>query len=145
MTVDANGLRFNQILIIVLTILAFVAGVDNGGAWVVLATGASLALGFLSQGNGPFQLLYRRLLVPAGLITPRPEREDPRAPRFAQAMGSFCLVLSSLLLFIGWHPAGWALAWIVVALALVNVVFGFCTGCFIFLQLDRLLHPGNAR
>ncbi len=35
-------------------------------------------------------------------------------------------------------PAPWiALAWIVVALALVNLLFGFCAGCFMFLQLRR--------
>ncbi|MER3438442.1 MAG: DUF4395 domain-containing protein, partial [Chloroflexota bacterium] len=33
---------------------------------------------------------------------------------------------------------GWVLAWIVAALALINLLFGFCAGCFLFFQLHRL-------
>jgi hypothetical protein len=54
-------------------------------------------------------------------------------------MGAVCLTLSAILLFAGFGTAGWVLAWIVVALALVNLLFGFCTGCFIFLNLNRLM------
>ena len=32
---------------------------------------------------------------------------------------------------------GWVLAWLVVALALVNILLGFCMGCFIYFQLGR--------
>jgi len=32
------------------------------------------------------------------------------------------------------------LAFVVLALALVNLLFGFCAGCFIFLQINRILH-----
>jgi hypothetical protein len=72
----------------------------------------------------------------------KPNREPGNAAphRFAQAMGAVCLALAALLLFLGFHLAGWTLGFLVLALALVNLVFGFCTGCFIYLQLGRLRH-----
>ncbi len=138
--IDQNALRTNQALIIGLTVLAFVLGTDNGGAWIVLAVGLALAIGAAFPGNGPFQLLYRRALAPAGVIMPHPVVGDPNPHRFAQTVGAFCLVLSSALLFGGLEAAGWAIAWMVVALAMINLLFGFCAGCFIFLQLERLRH-----
>ena len=41
-------------------------------------------------------------------------------------------------LLAGAPVAGWALALVVIALAAVNLLFGFCAGCFIFFQLQRL-------
>jgi hypothetical protein len=137
--VDQNGLRFNQAMIVLLTLVAFVLGTGSGGAWIVLLTGLSMAIGAALPGRGPFQLLYRHVLLPTGVVKARPEEDDPTPHRVAQSMGAVCLTLSAILLFAGFGTAGWVLAWIVVALALVNLLFGFCTGCFIFLNLNRLM------
>lgn len=142
--VDQNALRFNQVMIVALTVLAFVLGTDNGGVWLILFTGVCMAVGAAIPGKGPFQLMYRHLVLPTGRVEQRPELEDPRGPRFAQAMGAGCLLFAGMLLLAGYSMAGWALAWIVVALALVNLLFGFCTGCFIFFQLSRLMRPVGA-
>ncbi len=139
--IDANALRFNQASIVVLTILAFVLGADIG-VWIVLFVGLSLAVGAASPGNGPLQLFYRKVLLPSGLMKPAPEPGSPAPHRFAQAMGGVCLIASAVFLFAGWTVAGWALAWIVIALAAVNLFFGFCAGCFIYLHLDRLRQNG---
>jgi hypothetical protein len=134
--VDANALRTNQAAIVAITVLAFVLGSEIG-AWLVAALAVSLAIGSASPGNGPIQLLYRHLLRPAGLIKPSPRPDDPAPHRFAQAMGAGVLALAAILLFAGATIIGWTLAWLVVALALTNLVFGFCAGCFIFLQLRK--------
>jgi hypothetical protein len=136
--VDQNALRFNQAMIVGLVVLAFVLGTGNGGAWIVLAVGLAMAVGVAMPGKGPFQALYRRVIVPLGLIRPKPEVDSPSPHRFAQAMGAVCLLLASSLLFAGFSLLGWTVAWLVVALALVNLLFGFCAGCFIFLHLERL-------
>ena len=34
--------------------------------------------------------------------------------------------------------AGWALAIVVIVLAAINLIFGFCAGCFVYFQLARL-------
>ncbi len=48
------------------------------------------------------------------------------------------LIAATTALWFGTHLLGWAPALLVIALAAVNLLFGFCTGCFIFFQLQRL-------
>jgi hypothetical protein len=142
--VDVNGLKTNQALIVGFVALGFVLGVDAGGAWLVALVAASLAIGAALPGYGPFQLIYRRVLRQAGIVKARPRPDDPAPHRFAQALGGSFLVVSAVALFAGAETLGWALAWLVVALALVNLLFGFCAGCFAFYHLRRLTRRGVA-
>jgi hypothetical protein len=135
--VDVNGLRTNQALIIAFVTLAFVLG-NAAGAWLILATGVSLAIGAALPGYGPFQLFYRYVVRATGLIPAKPRPDDPAPHRFAQALGATVLILAAGALLADLTILGWVLAWIVAALALINLLFGFCAGCFLFYQLHRL-------
>jgi hypothetical protein len=73
------------------------------------------------------------------VVPARPRLEEAAPHRFAQAMGAGVLAVSAVALFAGAIGFGWVLAWLVVALALANLLFGFCAGCFIFYQLRRLM------
>ena len=53
-------------------------------------------------------------------------------------MGAVVLLLAVLALFSGAVAIGWGLAFVVIALAAVNLIFGFCAGCFVYFQLARL-------
>lgn len=136
--VDRNALRTNQILIISLVVLAFVLGIDDGGALVVAFVAVSLAVGAAWPGYGPLQVAYRQVFVPLGIVKPQPVREDRAQHRFAQSVGAIVLAIAAILLFAGYETAGWIAAALVVVLALVNLLFGFCAGCFVFLHLQRL-------
>jgi hypothetical protein len=135
--VDLNALRTNQCFIVGVVLVAFVLGVDRGGAWLVALLAVSMAIGAAKPGSGPIQLFYHHLLLPTGLVHPAGRNEDPAPHRFAQAVGAAFLTVSAVLLFAGATTLGWLLAAIVVALALTNLVFGFCAGCFVFLQLRK--------
>jgi hypothetical protein len=134
--VDVNALRTNQALIVLFVVLAFALG-STVGVWVVLAVSVSLGIGAAFPGKGPFQLFYRNLLLPTGLVKPLRRPDDPAQHRFAQGMGASFLLLATIALFAGVDVLGWILAFIVVTLALVNLLFGFCAGCFVFLQINR--------
>jgi hypothetical protein len=134
--VDERATQTNQALIVALVAVAFVVGFGPG-RWLVGFVGVSLALGAAAPGYGPFQLFYRHVLKRFGLVTPAPQPGDPAPHRFAQSLGAAFLLASAVLLFTGATVAGAALALIVVALALVNLVFHFCAGCFLFLQIAR--------
>jgi Domain of unknown function (DUF4395) len=136
--VDVNALKTNQALIVGFVALGFILGDDAGGAWLVALVAVSLAAGAAVPGYGPFQLLYRRVLRRAGIVKPRTRSDDPAPHRFAQALGATFLFAGGVALFAGADTLGWALAWLVVALALVNLLFGFCAGCFAFYHLRRL-------
>lgn len=137
--VDANALRTNQTLIVASVAIAFVLGA-TAGAWVLLAVAVSLTIGAARPGYGPFQIFYREVLRPIGIVKPSLRPDDPAPHRFAQALGGTVLFLAALALFTGVAALGWVLAFVVLALALVNLLFGFCAGCFIFLQINRARH-----
>ncbi|MCS7173830.1 MAG: DUF4395 domain-containing protein [Armatimonadetes bacterium] len=133
MTVDRNALRTNQVSLLVLVVAAFLWDLP----WLVLLTGLALALGALDPRIAPFQVLYHRVLK-GRLVRPDVRPEDPTPHRFAQALGGGFLLAAAVGMLGGSPRVGWALAWLVAALALVNLLFGFCVGCFLYLQLARL-------
>jgi uncharacterized membrane protein YhaH (DUF805 family) len=131
---DRSAMRVNQASIVLLVGLAFLF--DQ--RWLVVLVAAVMALGTASPALALFQRLYRDLLRPAGLLRPDLHAEDAAPHRFAQGMGAAVLSVASLALYAGLTTLGWGLALLVVTLAAVNLIFGFCAGCFVYFQLARL-------
>ncbi|MCK9519984.1 MAG: DUF4395 domain-containing protein [Dehalococcoidia bacterium] len=136
MIVDRNALRFNQAAIIAMTVVAFVLG-GSAATWLVGITAAVMLLGTAYAPASGFKLLYRHLFVRFGLLKPRPEPDDPAPHQFAQGLGGTFLALAFAALLAGWTGVAWTLTWVVILLAGVNLVLGFCLGCFVFFQLQR--------
>ncbi len=134
---DRTALRFNQAVIVALLLVAYIIDLP----WLVAVVAIVMALGAASPALALFQRLYRDVLRPAGLLRPDIHHEDAAPHRFAQGMGAAVLILASGALLLGAPGVGWALALLVVALAAINLVFGFCAGCFIFFQIQRLRAP----
>ena len=133
--VDQTALKFNQASIIALTVLGFLLNQPL----LVLFVGLVLATGTLFPGAALFKGVYRALFVPRGWLKPNLIADDPAPHRFAQGVGATFLLASSAALLVFRQPVpGWTLAWVVVVLAAVNLFFGFCAGCFVYYQLDRL-------
>ncbi len=63
-------------------------------------------------------------------------------PVFTMGDAVILLGIATLLLFLGASGVGWFLAWLVVALAALNLFVGFCTGCAIYYWLHRMNIPG---
>jgi hypothetical protein len=135
--IDRNTLRTNQALIVLVTITAFVVGVEVG-RWLVLFTGLVLGLGTVHPAFALFKLLHQRVLKPAGILGPDVQFEDPMPHQFAQAIGAAFLFAAAIALFGGATTTGWALNWIVTALAFINLTVQFCAGCFAYYQLERI-------
>jgi hypothetical protein len=131
---DRTALRVNQAAIIILLLTAFIVDLP----WLVMGVAAIMALGTVSPALAVFQRLYRDVLRPAGLLRPDIHQEEAAPHRFAQGMGAAVLILAGGAFLLGTPSIGWALALLVVALAAINLLFGFCAGCFIFFQIQRL-------
>jgi hypothetical protein len=132
--VDRTALRVNQAFIIGFLALAFL--LDQ--PWLVAFVCAVMAIGTAFPQAALFQRIYRDVLRPAGLLKPDVHQEDATPHRFAQGMGAAVLLIATLALFAGAQSLGWGLAFVVIALAAVNLFFGFCAGCFVYFQLQRL-------
>ena len=142
--VDRNALRFNQACIVLFTVLAFVLGAGVG-KWLVLAVSAVMLAGTAYAPASLFKGVYRHVFVRLGILRPNVVPEDPAPHQFAQGLGGTFLLASFIALLVGAAVVGWVLAWMVVALALINLLFGFCAGCFLYFQLERLgLIPRSA-
>ena len=89
-----------------------------------------------------FKRIYRHILQPVGLVKPHVIEDNPEPHRFSQGLGGMFVALATLALLVELPIVGWALVWLVVILAGLNLFLGFCAGCFIYYQLHKLGVPG---
>ncbi len=135
--VDHTALRTNQAMIISLSLLAFILN------WPWLAGVAALVMAYGTVRRQPgFRIVYTGLLKPRGWVKPDVINDNPEPHVFAQGFGAVVLAAGVILLFAGAAVAGWALVWLVIALAALNLFVGFCAGCAMYYWLGKLRLPG---
>ncbi|MCP5099001.1 MAG: DUF4395 domain-containing protein [Chloroflexi bacterium] len=139
--VDQSALRTNQAFIITLLILAFL--LDS--VWLVLFVGVVMLVGTAVPQLSLFKQIYLTVLRSNGLIKPDVITDNPEPHRFAQGFGGVVVAAAVIALIAGQSTIGWAFVWLVVALAALNLFLGFCAGCFVYYQFNRLGVPGFAR
>lgn len=132
-TVDHSALRVNQASIVLVAGAAFLLNAPLLVALLFLA----LAAGTVVPALAPFKAIYAHVLRPAGLPRPDPRPDDPAPHQFAQGLGAVVLGLAVAAFLTGAGAIGWALAGLVALLAAVNLLAGFCLGCYIYYQLGR--------
>jgi hypothetical protein len=136
--IDARGPRFGAVittLVLAVVLLALpspLAALLLAGQAVVFAIGA-----LVGPQAQPYGVLFRRVVRPR--LAPPTRFEDPRPPRFAQAVGlGFALVA-----LVAFALGATAVAYVAVAFALaaafLNAVFDYCLGCEMYLLGRRLL------
>ena len=136
--VDHSALRTNQAFIILLLVLAFVAD----ARWLVAFVGAVMLIGTLLPKAGLFKAVYLYVLKPAKIVRPDVKADNPEPHLFAQGVGALFLAAATLAFVANAAVAGWVLAWIVVALAALNLFAGICVGCMMYYWFNRLGVPG---
>lgn len=136
--VDHNLIRTSQAITITTLAVAFVLNGPLLAAVLAVAMLVSATVPPLS----PFRALYRGALVPAGIVRPRVVVDNPEPHRFAQGVGGTLVGLGALAVLAGLSVLGWALAWVVIVLASLNLFVGWCAGCTMYYWLNRLGVPG---
>lgn len=139
--VDQSALKINQAFIIALLILAFVLGT----VWLVVFVAAVMLVGTAVPSLSLFKRVYQHVLRPAGVVKPDVIVDNPEPHRFAQGFGGVVLLGAIAALLAGATTLGWALVGLVVVLAALNLFLGFCAGCFVYYQLNKIGVPGFAR
>ncbi len=135
--VDHASIKTNQATIIIVLLIAYIANQP----WLVALTSLVMLLGTAFQRPG-FGFIYFGLLKPRDWVQPEIVEDNPEPHRFAQGFGGIVLAGASLVLFLSSGVFGWALTWLVVGLAALNLFIGFCAGCAIYYWLNRLHLPG---
>jgi hypothetical protein len=135
--VDHAALRSNQAFIIAILIAAFVLNTP----WLVALVALVMLAGTAFKRPG-FSPIYAGVLRRRGWVKPDVLKDNPEPHRFAQGFGGIVLAGSVLAFILGSSVAGWALAWLVISLASLNLFAGFCVGCAVYYWLHRLNVPG---
>ncbi len=134
--IDPRGPRFAAAVTSVLLILALVLGppwglVPLGVQFLAFAAGALLGV-----HRQPWGWVFRRFVRPR-LAAPA-VLEDPRPPRFAQAVGLGFAAVALLGGLFGATPVLLVATGFALVAALLNAVFDFCLGCEVYLRVQRL-------
>jgi Domain of unknown function (DUF4395) len=135
--IDPRGQQFNAMLTSVVLALTLLTAPDTVGI-VLLGFQAALFATAVAFGvqRTPAAYLFKRVVRPR-LAAPA-HLEDPRPPRFAQAVG-LVFALVGLVGYLSGAPLVGALATgLALTAALLNAVFGFCLGCEIYLLIRRI-------
>jgi hypothetical protein len=138
MGIDPRGARFGALVSTIILALVLV----TGSGWLlaaqtlVFAVGAALGLRYAPYGM-VFRWLIRPRLGPPGELEPEPP------PRFAQGVGAVFGVLGVLGYGTGVTVLGMAATAAALAAAFLNVAFGFCLGCEMYLMIQRIRTGGR--
>jgi hypothetical protein len=135
--VDHSALKTNQLIIISLSILAFIFNQP----WLIAFVALVMGIGSILKVPG-FGFVYKHILKPRGWMKPDILNDNPEPHRFAQFLGFLFMTGGTLALFLGLSVLGWVLVWIVIALAALNAFGGFCVGCAVYYWLVRFNLPG---
>ncbi len=136
--VDHSALRTNQAFIIGLLLIGFVTDVKA----LVVFVAAVMLIGTFWPKVSLFKAVYVYFLKPRGLIKPDVKIDNPEPHLFAQGVGGVFLAAATLAFVANAATIGWALTWIVIALASLNLFAGICVGCLMYYWLNRLGVPG---
>ncbi len=130
--IDARGPRFAAAV----TSVVLAVTVLSGSWWLLALQAAVFAAGAVAGvGASPYGWLFRRLVRPR-LGAPT-DLEDPRPPRFAQAVGLAVTGAGLVLAAAGVPLAVEVSAGLALVAALLNAVFGLCLGCEIYVRVVR--------
>jgi hypothetical protein len=135
---DRSVLKVNQAIVVTTLVAGWAVGLRFAVAAAVIPAMAlmMLAAALVPAASLP-RALYVRILRPLGVIRPRVVVEDPAPHRFAQFLGGSMLAGASVLAACNAMLVAWTLAWVVVALAGLNLTTDICLGCILHAQLVR--------
>ena len=136
--VDHSALRTNQAFIIGLLVLGFVLDVK----WLVAFVSAVMLIGTVFPRAALFKTVYWYILKPAHLARPDVKADNPEPHWFAQGVGGAVLLVATIAFVLNAPVLGWVLAWVVIALAALNLFAGICVGCLMYYWFNRLGVPG---
>lgn len=139
--VDHSAMRVNQSVLVILLVVSFLLN------WpiLVMICCAAMLIGSIVLKRPAYWFVYTLVLKPTGLIKPDviPDNREPHL--FAQGVGGVFLLAASTAFLAGLPVLGWALSWVVTALAALNLFAGFCVGCAMYYWLNHLKVPGFNR
>lgn len=133
--IDPRGPRFAASLTSLVLALVLVTPAPVSVTALALQTGVFGIGAVRGIQHTPYAWLFRTVVRPR--LGPPRDLEDPRPPRFAQAVGLVFTIVGVLGFAAGLTGLALVATGLALVAALLNAVFGFCLGCEIYLLLQR--------
>lgn len=131
--IDVRGPRFGATLTTVVLAIVLI----TGSGWLLAFQTLVFALGTaFGVQRAPYGVLFRTVVQPR--LGPVTRTEDPRPPRFAQAVGLVFAAVGVVGYFAGPQWLALAATGCALAAAFLNSAFGYCLGCEMYLLLRRI-------
>lgn len=131
--IDHAEIKMGQILTIVISAIALV--LQNQILLIIL--GCIFLLSGTVRVISPFSLLYRWVINPLGIIKSDYRLDNIQPHKFGQLVGVITVVLALILMHFGFTFAGWSIVIVLIVLTATSYA-GWCVGCFMYYQLNRL-------
>ena len=139
--IDPRGPRFGasitSVLLLIIVFLGLDAATLDAAFYLLIAVTALFAIGAVfGLSKHPYGIIFKKFVRPR-LAAPT-ELEDPRPPKFAQAVGLFVASVGIVLHLAGVEFGVAYAAGAAFIAAFLNAAFAYCLGCQIYLGLKRI-------
>lgn len=131
--VDHAEIKTGQLLTMLMSTLAFFL---QDTSWLI-ALGLIFLVTALARPLSPFVLTYRYLIAPTGLMHSDYRLDNIQPHSFGQLIGAVTVGVVLLLHYSGFEWAAWSVVGVLFGLTLVSYL-GWCIGCFLYYQFNRL-------
>ena len=131
--VDHAEIKMGQILTIVISASAL--AMQDPVPLIIL--GVIFLLSGTVRTLSPFSMLYRYLVKPIGLMKSDYRLDNIQPHKFGQLVGVMTVAIAVAFIQLGYPMLGWGVVVVLIALTVVSYA-GWCIGCFVYYQLNRL-------
>ena len=139
--IDPRGPRFGASITSVLLLVTVFLGLDaatvDAAFYLLIAITVLFSIGAVfGLSKHPYGIIFKKFVRPR-LAAPT-ELEDPRPPKFAQAVGLFVASVGIVLHLAGVEFGVAYAAGAAFIAAFLNAAFAYCLGCQMYLGLKRI-------
>lgn len=131
--VDHAEIKFGQLLTIGISAAALVLQ----DSLTLMLLGVVFLLSGSVRGISPFSVLYRRVIQPQGLMRSDYRLDNIQPHKFGQLIGALTVAIALGLIEYGYPITGWGVVVVLILLTAISYA-GWCIGCFLYYQLNRL-------
>ena len=131
--VDHAEIKMGQILTVAISSTAL--ALHNPIPLVIL--GVIFLLSGTARKMSPFSILYRWVINPAGIMKSDFRLDNIQPHKFGQLVGALTVFIALGLMEFGYPLAGWSVVVLLIVLTVISYA-GWCIGCFMYYQLNRL-------
>lgn len=131
--VDHAEIKTGQILTLLASAIAFWL---QDPRWLI-ALGMIFLVTAVARPFSPFVWTYRYLVAPLRLMRSDYRLDNIEAHSFGQLVGAATVVVILALLNTGFEAAAWVVVGVLFGLTLISYL-GWCVGCFLYYQMNRL-------